>query len=65
MMIPHHEGAVAVAEAELAEGSDSELKDLSEQIITARQREIDEMRAQLGDDSSADDMGGEGEHSGH
>jgi uncharacterized protein (DUF305 family) len=66
MMVPHHEGAVAMAEAELAKGSDPELKDLSKQIITAQQREIDEMRAQLGDDSGAtDDMGGDSEHSGH
>jgi uncharacterized protein (DUF305 family) len=67
MMIPHHEGAITMAKAQLANGSDHELKQLAQGIITAQQREIDEIRARLGDDSGGgtDDMSGEDEHSGH
>ncbi len=46
MMIPHHEGAVTMAKAELAKGEDPELRRLAEDIVRAQQREIREMRAQ-------------------
>jgi uncharacterized protein (DUF305 family) len=48
MMIPHHQGAVVMANAELKRGSDPQLKTLAQNIITAQQREIAAMRKQLG-----------------
>lgn len=52
MMIPHHEGAVTMAKAELAKGGDPELKKLAQAIVDAQQREITEMTTHLGDGSS-------------
>jgi len=48
MMIPHHAGALTMAEAELEDGADPELKMLAQQIITAQAREIRDMREHLG-----------------
>lgn len=45
MMIEHHEGAIAMAETELAEGKNPAAQKLARQIIAAQQQEIDEMRA--------------------
>jgi uncharacterized protein (DUF305 family) len=41
MMIPHHQSAIDMAEAYLAEGDDEELRTLSEEIVAEQQREID------------------------
>lgn len=46
-MIPHHEGAIAMAKAQLEGGQDQRLRELSEAIIAAQQREIDEMQRWL------------------
>ena len=46
-MIAHHEGAVAMAEQELADGSDPEALALAASIVETQQAEIDEMQALL------------------
>ncbi|NUP27005.1 MAG: DUF305 domain-containing protein [Nocardia sp.] len=47
MMIAHHEGAVRMAETELAEGVNPDAQALARQVIDAQQAEIDRMRALL------------------
>jgi uncharacterized protein (DUF305 family) len=47
MMIPHHEGAIEMANAERKKGKDPKLKTLAHKIITAQRREIAEMRKHL------------------
>ena len=54
MMIPHHEGAIEMAKVELDKGGDRELLDVADAVVKAQEREITEMREQLGDDAPAD-----------
>ena len=47
MMIAHHEGAIEMAETELADGEDADVKALARDIRTAQTKEIAEMRRLL------------------
>lgn len=40
MMVPHHEGAIAMARAELRYGKDEQLRRLAQEIIVTQQQEI-------------------------
>lgn len=60
LMIPHHEGAIAMAEMELEKGSDTELLSLARAIISAQEREITAME----DHRSAPASGDGSHHSG-
>ena len=47
MMIPHHEGAIDMAEEALESSNHEEMKQLARDIIDAQQREIDMMKGWL------------------
>jgi DUF305 family protein family protein len=48
MMIPHHQGAIDMAQAQLRYGSNEQLKRLAQEIIVTQQQEIATMRLALG-----------------
>ncbi|WP_016883501.1 MULTISPECIES: DUF305 domain-containing protein [unclassified Rhodococcus (in: high G+C Gram-positive bacteria)] len=48
MMIEHHEGAIDMANTELADGENPEVKQMATGIVTAQQKEIADMQAELG-----------------
>ena len=43
MMIPHHQGAIRMARAELAHGANAELKKIAQAIVGAQSKEIDQL----------------------
>src|SRR5258708_26686655 len=47
MMVPHHQGAIDMAEAELSYGHNEPLRRLAQEIIVTQQEEIAEMRLAL------------------
>jgi DUF305 family protein family protein len=49
MMIPHHQGAIEMAEAELRHGHNEQLRRIAQEIIVDQQQEIAAMRLALGD----------------
>jgi uncharacterized protein (DUF305 family) len=58
MMIPHHEGAVEMAQEEVDKGEDPELVELAQNIVDAQQREIDQMVAHSKNQASEGHSGG-------
>jgi uncharacterized protein (DUF305 family) len=48
MMIPHHQGAIDMAKAELIYGKDPVMRRLAQEILIDQQSEIDAMRLWLG-----------------
>lgn len=44
MMIPHHQGAIGMAEVELKYGKDPVLKEMAQKIIDDQKKEIDEFK---------------------
>jgi Domain of unknown function (DUF305) len=49
MMIPHHQGAIDMAEAELRHGKNEQLRRIAQEIIVDQQQEIAGMRLALGE----------------
>jgi uncharacterized protein (DUF305 family) len=44
-MVPHHQGAIAMAEVALKNAEHEEIKELSENIVSSQQAEIEELKA--------------------
>ncbi len=45
MMIPHHQGAIRMARAELAQGKDPKLRAIADAIVAAQKKEITQMNS--------------------
>jgi hypothetical protein len=55
MMIPHHLGAIEMAQAELRHGRNVQLRRMAQEIIVDQQQEIAAMRLALGERSPVSD----------
>jgi uncharacterized protein (DUF305 family) len=49
MMVPHHEGAIAMAQAQLRYGRNEQLRRLAQEIIVSQSQEIATMRLAIGE----------------
>jgi uncharacterized protein (DUF305 family) len=49
MMVPHHEGAIAMAVAVLRYGHNDKIKRLAQEIVVTQQQEISAMRLAVGE----------------
>jgi uncharacterized protein (DUF305 family) len=56
MMIPHHQGAIDMAKAELLYGRDPVLRRLAQEILVTQASEITVMQRELGKKSSSAPM---------
>ena len=50
MMVPHHQGAIEMAQAELKYGHNEQLRRLAQEIVVTQQQEIPVMRRAVGDE---------------
>jgi hypothetical protein len=57
MMVPHHEGAIEMAKAELKYGHNAQLRRLAEKIVEDQQQEIAVMRLAVEDKKSPSQSG--------
>lgn len=55
MMIPHHQGAIEMARAELKYGRNEELRQLARNIVAQQEREISIMRRAIGEAPQANE----------
>jgi uncharacterized protein (DUF305 family) len=47
MMVPHHEGAIAMAQSELRYGKNEQLRRMAQEIVVTQRQEIAAMRLAL------------------
>ena len=45
LMIPHHQSAIDMAQAEIAHGRDTKLKEMAQQMITEQKKEVEQLKA--------------------
>jgi hypothetical protein len=57
MMVPHHQGAIDMARAELLYGQNETLRRMAQEIIVTQEQEIVAMQQALGQSSSASPTG--------
>jgi uncharacterized protein (DUF305 family) len=65
MMIPHHQGAIDMAIAELRYGTDPQLRRIAQEIVIDQQQEITAMQLAIGDKLGRAEQHGPGDHGNH